>query len=213
MYVLAWGLEPVDRAAVEAACEQVGLPLETPDSGTPADHHRDDLLVAFLGAGAAGTAFADPREITASGAYVVTVQNAPNAKDTLRAVRSGSSFLMASPLGGERLVSFLTYLRDVAAPAAAQVLELGADGVLATPSASVQLTEGEVKALRALGDTSARIVARPELLRLTGEDPRDLLEALRARFREIGSGAQILKVPHMGFRLVGELRVETAAAR
>ncbi|AYN40332.1 hypothetical protein D9753_17060 [Streptomyces dangxiongensis] len=211
MYVLSWGLEPADLSALEEACEQAGLPLEAPavDAGGPAGHRRDDLLVAFTGAHGP----ADPREITRDGAYVVTVQSAPDAAGTLRAVRAGSSFLMASPLREERLRSFLTYLRDVAAPTATQVLDLDDSGLLATPSASVRLTGAEAKALRALADRSARIVARPELLRLTGEDPRDLVEALRARFREIGSGAQILKVPHMGFRLVGEVRTTTAAPR
>lgn len=214
MYVLTRGLAAPEAARLREACERTGLPLREPEAHDPrgaAGDVADDLLVAFVAAEADGSAPPGLREITRAGAYAVLVQPAPTAKGTLAAVRSGAGFVMAAPLGVERLVSFLTYLRDVAAPASAQVLGLDETGVLTTPSASVRLTEVEAKALRALAERRAVIVSRPDLLRLTGEDPKDVIEALRARFREVGSGAQILKVPHMGFRLVGEVRLEATA--
>ncbi|MGV9557753.1 hypothetical protein [Streptomyces sp. NPDC003401] len=214
MYVLTRGLAAPEAARLREACERTGLPLKEPEAQDPrgtAEHVRDDLLVAFVAAEADGSAPLEVREITRDGAYAVLVQPAPSARGTLAAVRSGAGFVMAAPLGVERLVSFLTYLRDVAAPASAQVLDLDESGVLTTPSASVRLTGAEAGALRALAERRAVIVSRPDLLRLTGEDPRDVIEALRARFREVGSGAQILKVPHMGFRLVGEVRLKATA--
>lgn len=214
MYVLTGGLGAPDTARLREACERTALPLKEPAAQDPqglAAHVADDLLVAFVAAEADGSAPFALGEITREGAYVVLVQAAPTAKGTLAAVRSGAGFVMAAPLDVERLVPFLTYLRDVAAPASAQVLDLDEAGVLSTPSASVRLSEAEAKALRALADRRAVIVPRPDLLRLTGEDPRDVIEALRSRFREVGSGAQILKVPHMGFRLVGEVRLRATA--
>ncbi|MFG3033674.1 hypothetical protein ACGFZJ_34860 [Streptomyces sp. NPDC048253] len=214
MYVLTQGLAAPEATRLREACERTGLPLKEPAAQHRrelAAHVADDLLVAFVAAEADGSAPLELREITREGAYAVLVQSAPTAKGTLAAIRSGAGFVMAAPLGVERLVSFLTYLRDVAAPASAQILDLDETGALTTPSASVRLSDAEAKALRALADRRAVIVPRPDLLRLTGEDPRDVIESLRARFREIGSGAQILKVPHMGFRLVGEVRLKAGA--
>ncbi|MFJ6727949.1 hypothetical protein ACIQPQ_23930 [Streptomyces sp. NPDC091281] len=212
MYVLARGLGTAETTVLGEACRRTELPLKSlPEHGDPADHLTPDLLVAFVAACADGASPLLLPALTRDGAYAVLVQSAPTARSTLAAVRSGAGFVMAAPLDTARLEAFLTYLRDVAAPAAAQVLDLDDDGTLTTPSASVRLTPAEARALRALGDRRATIVARPDLLRLTGEDPRDLVEALRRRFREVGSGAQILKVPHMGFRLVGEVRRKTAA--
>ncbi|MEU5278070.1 hypothetical protein [Streptomyces asoensis] len=214
MYVLTQGLAAPEATSLREACERTGLPLKEPAAHEWRDlsaHVADDLLVAFVAAGADGTAPPGLSGITRDGAYAVLVQPAPSAKGTLAAVRSGAGFVMAAPLGVERLVSFLTYLRDVAAPASAQILDLDETGELTTPSASVRLSDAEAAALRALADRRAVIVPRPDLLRLTGEDPRDVVESLRARFREVGSGAQILKVPHMGFRLVGEVRLKAGA--
>lgn len=84
-------------------------------------------------------------------------------------------------------------------------------GALTAPSASVRLPHAEARAPRALADRGAVIGPGPDLLRLTGEDPCDVIESLRARFREVVSGAQILKVPHMGFRLVGDVRPKAGA--
>ncbi|MFJ4618053.1 hypothetical protein [Streptomyces sp. NPDC088812] len=212
MYVLARGLAATETENLREACERTALPLRpVPDGDGVAEHVAADLLVAFVAAADDGTAPLDLRDLTHGGAYAVLVQPAPTARTTLAAVRSGAGFVMAAPLDVDRLVPFLTYLRDVAAPAAAQVLDLDEAGVLATPSGSVRLSEAEARALRALADRRATIVGRPDLMRLTGEDPRDVVASLRARFREVGSGAQILKVPHMGFRLVGEVRLKATA--
>ncbi|MFD7132979.1 hypothetical protein [Streptomyces sp. NPDC059894] len=212
MYVLARGLAATETENLREACERTALPLRpVPDGDDVAEHVAADLLVAFVAAADDGIAPLDLRDLTHGGAYAVLVQRAPTARTTLAAVRSGAGFVMAAPLDVDRLVPFLTYLRDVAAPAAAQVLDLDEADVLATPSGSVRLSEAEARALRALADRRATIVGRPDLMRLTGEDPRDVVESLRARFREVGSGAQILKVPHMGFRLVGEVRLKATA--
>ncbi len=212
MYVLAWALTEDDLASLREACDRTGLPLECPsveaERGEPLVL-REDLLGAFV---SSTTPLPEPlsaEDISRTGAYVVTVHHAPTPGDMLTAFHSGSSFAMSEPLGTSRLTSFLTYLRDVAAPQSTQVLDLDPSDVLATPSATVQLSPAEGKALRALSTRRSTIVPRPELMRLAGEDPRDLVQALQKRFREVGSGAQILKVPHMGFRLVGEVRLKS----
>ncbi|MFI1826471.1 hypothetical protein ACH41E_08425 [Streptomyces sp. NPDC020412] len=213
MYVLAWALSERDLSALRTACDANGLPLEchpvddTPEAPAPP---RNDLLAAFVSATTPLPAALSPADLGRNGAYVVTVHAAVTAGNTLAALRSGTSFVMAEPLAAPRLTSFLTYLRDVAAPAATQVVELDEADVLTTPSASTQLSPAEGKALRALGAVRATIVPRPELARLTGEDPRDLVRSLQERFREVGAASQILKVPHMGFRLVGEVRMKAA---
>ena len=104
-----------------------------------------------------------------------------------------------------RVTSFLSYLRSVAAPPGAQTLTVDAE-VLSSPSSSVALSSEEAAALRLFGEHPGRIVSRDALAEAAGADPLRLLTSLRDKFAEIGSGAQILKVPHMGYRLVGTVR-------
>lgn len=203
MYVLAAQLTSSDIDRLGEACQRNRLRLELghrPDSG----RLRDDVLAVFYSAG--GSPLGE-QEIHRRGAYSVLVRQEPSAQGIIEALRAGYSFVLASPLGVDRLTSFLGYLRSVAAPPRARILDLDEANILSTASESTTLDAAEAAALRLFGARAGRIVSREELTDTVGQDPRHITASLREKFDQIGTGAQILNVPHMGFRLVGELRL------
>lgn len=234
MYVLSASLDPADVASLEQACARTRIGLRVtdprepepteldlrvpetteldppePDPREPEPVFGEDLLAVFYrGDGA------PPAEYTAArraGVHTVEVQSRASALATLAAVRGGCGFVLASPLGVDRLTKFLDYLAKVAAPPGAQVLTLADDGTLTTPSGAVRLDPAEATTLRLLGERPDGIVSREQITSASGGlDPLLLVAELRRRFDAVGSGAQILKVPHMGFRLVGRVRAVVA---
>ncbi|MGA8116453.1 MAG: helix-turn-helix domain-containing protein [Actinocatenispora sp.] len=200
---MASRLPSADATALSEACRQTRLPLDSRDH---LGELAGDLLAVFCTEEAASPAAV--RELHDAGAYAVLVQPEPSARGTLEALRLGYGFVLASPLRAERLTAFLTYLRDVSAPPGTQIVDLDQVGTLSTRTAHTALDEAEAAALRLFARGPSRIVSRRELAEATdGGDPLALVSALRTRFEQVGSGAKILKVPHMGFRLVGEVRI------
>jgi hypothetical protein len=198
--VLTAALPDGDLERLGEACDTNRMPLETVASGEPV-LLAPDLLAVFSVAG--GVAPVDPRAVRRHGAYPVQVQGSVVPAEVLSAVRAGYSFVLVTPLRVARLTALLAYLRDVAAPPGARILTLAEDGTLSTPSGTAHLDAAEQAALRLLGANVGRIVTRGQLHDGTGADPLQVTTALRRHLESVGSGAQILKVPHMGFRFVG----------
>jgi hypothetical protein len=203
MYVVATGLADPDYLALNAACKHTGLPLQSAAATAAADF-RDDLLAVFFGSLSAPL---EPTQVRQHGAYPVLVQQGISAVAMMGAMGDGFTFVLASPLRTERLTAFLDYLMRVAAPPRARIVTLGDDGTLASPAAAVTLAPHEAAVLRKLAEHTGEIVAQEELRSQTTEtDLLTVIAALRGKLSEIGSGAQILKVPHAGFRLAGTVR-------
>lgn len=201
VHVLTTSVSSPDLDLLAAACASSGLSLVHSPGGSA--RLGDDLLAVFYRAGAEATPA--PTDVRARGVHTVLVTPTPSATGTFAALGQGFSFILASPLSLDRVTSFLSYLRSVAAPPATQTLTVDAE-VLSSPSSSVTLSSEEAAALRLFGEHPGRIVSRDALAEAAGADPLRLLTSLRDKFAEIGSGAQILKVPHMGYRLVGTVR-------
>ncbi|SDT80763.1 winged helix-turn-helix domain-containing protein [Actinoplanes derwentensis] len=203
MYVLSTTLEPVELDMLERACRAQRIPVST--SGDAA--LGDDLLAAFYRAGAAGESPIEPRQVRLHGAYTVLVDAEATARSTYTALRSGYSFVLPSPLSESRVSRLLDYLVATAAPQRSQVLTLSDANELTVGGRSVTLTDGQGVTLRLLGEQSGRIVTRQRLSAAGQDNALAVVTELRRVFQDIGAGAQILKVPHMGFRLVGSVRV------
>jgi hypothetical protein len=198
--VLAAALPDGDLQRLGIACEHSHIPLVTVAAGetVPLD---PDLLAVFSADTAAEPI--DPWLVRRHGAYPIQLHGTVSPAAVLSAVRAGYSFVLLSPLRVERVAALLAYLRDVAAPPGAQTLTLADDGTLSAPSGSVHLDAVEQAALRLLGDNVGRIVTRAQFTDATGGDPLQVITALRRHLETVGSGAKILKIPHMGFRFVG----------
>ncbi|MGI5212772.1 hypothetical protein [Plantactinospora sp. CA-290183] len=203
MHVLMSALDRNDAESLGRACSRNRILLhDAPADG--AAGLEDDLLAVFIAEGTDPPV--SPAEIRQHGAYAVQVQQTVSGMQMLHAARNGYHFVFGSPLPTDRVSNFLRYICDVAAPPRSQILRLTDTGTLVTPMGTAELEHAEVSALRLLGERRDGIVSRADLMSATGgSDPLRTINALRGRFSALGSGAQILKVPHMGYRLVGAL--------
>lgn len=221
MYVLAVGLAPERLSKLSAACAAVGLPLSAIAARAPLDLH-DDLLAAYFEIGSDGVPDAGPgvappgagpddapKAVAALGALPVAVlaDEAESSRGPafLREVGRGYAMVLPCTVTEERLVRSLTYLRDIVPPPGAQHLWLDDGLVLSTRRRSVRLVPAEAAVLRRLAEAPGRVVSRTDLETAADGDVQGTSVRLKARLEEVGSGAQLLKVPHRGFRFVGTL--------
>jgi hypothetical protein len=191
-------------ATLRPACEPINIEVRHSDSVAVAI--EDDLLAVFYEAGHDPVPMSDVRR---HGAYAIWVAPAPaTPTEVLAAIRHGYHLVLASPLRIERVRSLLGYLAEVASPAPAQVLALDAAGTMSTPSRSVRLSPEEAAVLRTFAKRQRRIVPRQDLANVIGEaELRSVLAALSQHMEEVGSGARLLPVPHIGVRLSGSVRI------
>lgn len=211
MLVVSVALDADSRDRLAEACARNTLPLRHApvDGSVPLE---EDLLAVFCGP--LGSASLDLAEIRRHGAYVVRVHDEFSSSGVLAAMRAGYNFVFASPLVVDRLASFLGYLREVAAPPGTAIVTLDEAGNLSTRAGTIMLEPAEAAALRLFGDRTGRIISREELVEATtGADPLRTTESLRQHLRQLDSGAQILKVPHMGFRFSGTVRPAVSPSR
>jgi hypothetical protein len=203
MHVLMGSLRPADADTLERACTRNRMPLRTlPAEG--AGQLGADLLAVFFQEGEE-SALA-PADVRRHGAYAIQIQSAVASAPMLRAIRAGYHLVFPSPLPADRVTRFLRYMSDVAAPPKSRTLTLSENGTLSTATGHAELDPAESAALRLLGSRRDGIVSRAELLAASGSDPLQTVTALRRHLSELGSGAQILKVPHLGYRLVGSVQ-------
>lgn len=206
MYALAQSLIPADLAVLTEACAEVGLPLHVTDAEAGHAPPAGALLVSFHRVAATRPGDPSAQELRRAGGYPVAVLDTVSATEVLAAVSRGFSFTLASPLRRPRLVETLSYLKNVTPPENTQVLTLG-NGALSSPAKSLPVTDAEAGLLRLLSDRSGQIVSREELTEAAGgEDVNKVTSVLKQKFLDIQSGAKLLKVPHLGFRLVGTVR-------
>ncbi|MFH8367692.1 transcriptional regulator [Streptomyces sp. NPDC018031] len=207
MYVLAQSLAPADLEVLAEACAEVGLTLHDADPEAGHETPPDALLVSFHRSAAPAPEDLTVADVKGRGGYPVAVLDGISATDVLAAVSGGYSFTLASPLRRPRLVETLNYLRNVTPPENTQVLTLDGKGSLCSPSKSVPVTDAEAGLLRLLAGRSGQIVSREDLTAATGgEDVNRVTSVLKQKFLDIDSGAKLLKIPHLGFRLVGTVR-------
>jgi hypothetical protein len=206
MFVMTQGLTHDDHEHLALACQRNRMELRDLTDATAPVALADDLLAVITAAGVEPVV--PVSAVRQHGAYAVQVQPALNGVQLLRGIQSGYNFVFASPLIPDRLTAFLAYLRDIAAPPATQILRLNGDGVLSTPAGSVTLDESEAAVLRLFGQRVNHIVSRRELADVSGADPLQVTRRLKMHFEVLGSGAHILNVPHMGYRLVGSVHAE-----
>jgi hypothetical protein len=205
MYVLALELPPESLAPLAAACTRLGLPLETAAAGEPAVP-RGDLLAAFYQIRAGGPApVPAPEEVRRHGAAPVVLLRELTGAAFLDEVWRGFRLVLPAPPGADRLTRCLSYLRDVAPPPGSQQLWLDDSNVLSSTVGSTRLSHAEAVALRRLCEAPGRIVSREDLAAVGALDVLRVTTQLKDKLAGIGSGAQLLKVPHMGFRFVGKL--------
>lgn len=210
MYALAQSLAPADLEVLADACAEVGLTLAVTDPETADAAPPGARLVAFHRIAAAGPDEPAVEELKRGGGYAIAVLDRVAATEVLAAVSRGYSFTLASPLRRERLVETLGYLKNVTPPENTQVLTLDGRGTLSSPAKSAPVTEAEAGLLRLLADRPGQIVSREELGRAAGgEDVNKVTSVLKQKFLDIDSGAKLLKIPHLGFRLVGTVREDT----
>lgn len=188
------------NVAVAAACDAAGLDLVVVDEWREERHPQ--ALAVVTEVDAADPAAAPLRD---GGAYRVAVLATPDASAVFRALRRGYSFAFSRPLAPARLAHAFSYLRDVAPPLASQVLELG-DGVVLVGDRAVALAEAEHTLLRLLGEAEGRVVPREELSAAVPSDPLRVAASLKLKLTVAGSSVKLLKVPHIGLRLVGVVR-------
>lgn len=189
--------DDVDR--LEAACGRHRLTFgdgEAPSPGwTLAEFHghRGDILPPPAGGD--------------GDAYPVLVSASTSADLVFRAFSSGYRLVLPSPLSPQRLDQLLRYLSGYASPPSARVLDVDATGLLTVTGDRLELTGAQREVLALLGKRPGGVVSRQDLATAVGgEDPQAVIRSLRERFELAGSGAQILKVPHIGFRLAGSVR-------
>ncbi|MFB0617868.1 transcriptional regulator [Streptomyces sp. AGS-58] len=207
MYALAQSLIPADLEVLTEACAEVGLPLHVTDRGAGQAPPPGALLVSFHRVAAARPDDLSMEELKRGGGYPVAVLDGVSATEVLAAVSRGFSFTLASPLRHPRLVETLSYLKNVTPSENTQVLTLDGKGSLSSPAKSLPVTDAEARLLRLLSDRSGQIVSREELTEATGgEDVNKVTSVLKQKFLDLDSGAKLLKVPHLGFRLVGTVR-------
>ena len=201
MYVLT--ATSAGAAELHPACDPLGIEVAVApyDGAQPAA----DLLAVFYDAdGDEPLPLAAVRE---HGAHAVLLVPEPvRGEMVLDAMRAGYSFVLTRPMRTDRVRALLHYLATVAAPRQSKELTLGRDGVLRTPSRSVALSAAESAVLHVFADHPNRIVPRQRLALASGDTPlRETLSRLRTHLDAIGSGAQVLNVPHIGYRLAGHV--------
>ncbi|MFH8804202.1 transcriptional regulator [Streptomyces sp. NPDC017936] len=207
MYALAQSLVPADTEVLAEACAEVGLTLHVahPEAGQAPPPGA--LLVSFHRFAAVPPDDPSMEELKSRGGYAVAVLDGVSATEVLAAVSRGFGFTLASPLRRPRLVETLNYLKNVTPSENTQVLTLDGKGSLCSATKSLPVTDAEAELLRLLSHRSGQIVSREELTEATGgEDVNKVISVLKQKFRDIESGAKLLKVPHLGFRLVGTVR-------
>jgi DNA-binding winged helix-turn-helix (wHTH) protein len=206
MYVVAGSLESADFTVLEGACAELGLAVHASDPEAGRSDWPDVILAALhrFGDGAPSPSAA---EVKRRGGYPIAVLDAVSATGVLAALSEGFSLALASPLRRSRLVESLGYLKSVAPPVPSQVVTLDGHGRLGSPSKSVPVTDAESGMLRCLADRPGQIVSREELTEAAdGEDANKVASVLKQKLDDVDSGAKILKVPHLGFRLVGTVQ-------
>ncbi|MER5968464.1 hypothetical protein ABT112_01725 [Streptomyces sp. NPDC002055] len=206
MYVLAQSLDPADLDVLGEACAELGLTLHDcdPEAGSP---DWPDVLLASLHAVAATAPGLSAAEVKGRGGYPIAVLDSVSATGVLAALSDGFALALASPLKQHRLVDSLGYLKSVTPPESTQVLTLDGRGRLHSPSKAVPVTDAEAGMLRLLAGRPGQIVPRQDIAEATGgEDVNPVSSVLKQKLLDIDSGAKILKVPHLGFRLVGTVR-------
>ncbi|MGW0516078.1 winged helix-turn-helix domain-containing protein [Crossiella sp. NPDC003009] len=198
MYVLAGTLAAADLAVVTDACAELGLAVHHADAEV-----TDDVMLCALHRTAGEAVEPSPAEVRRRGGYPIAVLESVSATGVLGALTEGYAFALATPLRRPRVVAALGYLKSVAPPEPAQRLTL-APGLLRSPSRQTPVSAAEAGLLRALAGKPGQIVSRAELGEAAGgEDVNAVVSVLRRKLADIDSGAKILKVPHLGFRLVG----------
>ncbi|MEU1185634.1 hypothetical protein ABZ464_50100 [Streptomyces sp. NPDC005820] len=209
MYALAQSLAPADLEVLADACAEVGLALRVADAETDQAAPPGARLVSFRRVAADGPDGPSVEELKRGGGYAVAVLDRISATEVLAAVSRGYGFTLASPLRRARLVETLGYLKNVTPPENTQVLTLDGRGTLSSPAKSSPVTDAEAGLLRLLAGRPGQIVSREELGEATGgEDVNKVASVLKQKFLDIDSGAKLLKIPHLGFRLVGTVREE-----
>ncbi|MGO1050097.1 winged helix-turn-helix domain-containing protein [Crossiella sp. CA198] len=202
MYVLAGTLAAADLAVVTEACAELGLAVHQADPEAAGARVADVMLCA-LHRTAGEAVEPSPAEVRRRGGYPIAVLESVSATGVLGALTDGYAFALATPLRRPRVVATLGYLKSVAPPEPAQRLTLS-PGLLCSPSRQAPVSAAEAGLLRTLAGKPGQIVSRTELNVATGgEDVNVVVSVLRQKLADIDSGAKILKVPHLGFRLVG----------
>ncbi|GGY75686.1 winged helix-turn-helix domain-containing protein [Streptomyces nitrosporeus] len=207
MYALAQSLTPEDQEVLAEACAEVGITLHVTDPEASHTAPSEGLLVSFHRVAADRPGDLSVEELKSRGGYPVAVLDGISATEVLSAVSSGFGFTLASPLKRSRLVKTLSYFKTVTPPENTQVLTLDGKGTLSSAAKSVPVTDAEAGLLRLLHDRSGQIVSREDLTEAAGgEDVNKVTSVLKQKFLDIDSGAKLLKIPHLGFRLVGTVR-------
>lgn len=202
MYVLT-AADAEMTALLRTACHPLGIEVAV----APCDRAQPsaDLLAVFYDADGE-----DPLSLAAvreHGAHAVLLVPEPvHGETVLDAIQAGFSFVLTRPIRIDRVRALVDYLATVAAPAQSKELTLDRDDVLRTPSRSVALSAAEAAVLHVFADHPDRIVPRQRLVLASGNTPlRETLSQLRGHLDAVGSGAQILNVPHIGYRLAGHV--------
>lgn len=201
MYVLT--AADAGAAGLRAACDPLGIEVVVAAGGGA--QPAADLLAVFYDADGG-----EPLPLSAvrgHGAYAVLLVPEPvHGTTVLEAVRAGYNFVLTRPVRIDRARALLEYLATVAAPRQSRNLTLDRGGVLSTPSRSVVLSAAESAVLHVFAANPDRIVPRQRLALASGDAPLlETLSQLRAHLDAIGSGAQVLNVPHVGYRLAGHV--------
>lgn len=209
MYAQAQSLTPADQEVLADACAEVGLTLRVAGAEAGDAPPAGALLVSFHRVAGARPDDPSVAELKSRGGYAVAVLDGVSATEVLAAVSSGYSFTLASPLRRARLVETLGYLKTVTPSENTQVLTLDGKGSLSSPAKSSPVTDAEAGLLRLLAGRPGQIVSREELTEATGgEDVNKVTSVLKQKLLDIDSGAKLLKIPHLGFRLVGTVHEE-----
>jgi DNA-binding response OmpR family regulator len=201
MYVLT--ATSARAAELHTACDPLGIEVAVAPHGGA--QLAADLLAVFYDVdGDEPLPLAAVRE---HGAYAVLLVPEPvHGGTVLDAIRAGYSFVLTQPVRTDRVRALLDYLATVASPRPSRELTLDRDDMLCTPSRSVALSAAESAVLHVFANHPDRIVARQRLALASGDTPlRETLSRLRTHLDAIGSGAQVLNVPHIGYRLAGHV--------
>lgn len=210
VHIVALSLEPANLAVLDQACTELRMTLYAAASPLPEAFQLDVVLAVFCEFGDRQPG-PPPEEVYSHDTYPIAVLPSVSATGVLATLTQGWAFALASPLRAQRLVQCLSYLRDVAPPRAAQVLVLDTAGTLSSPWGSVQVTSAESYLLSRLASRDSQIVPREDLAEAADEDVLRVASTLKGKLADIRSGAKILKVPHLGYRLVGTVRHQASS--
>lgn len=155
------------------------------------EHHSDRPMVP-------------PGDVVAAGGYAVALVG-PTATGgaTLAAIEQGYSFTLAATAGPDRIRSLTDYLWEVGPPPSSASIEVSGSEMRYADRAA-ELPAATLEVLRVLAANRWGIVSNETLAERVDDHVRAAARLKRA-LADLGSRAQVLKVPQIGYRLVGTL--------